>query len=182
MLMHFISVPPIRPHWPCTEQSWMFWPWDSWASGVLMTERLPRVLRVHGNQTHDTPPIRCQTSSIYYWRPDWGHHWANPPAPERFDLAISRHILSERLQLVHLEPRDLLERNKFTDILNNTVETHKPVAGCPTPLSRDSSSSQFTPSERLGSSGRKYCCRHLWFILAQLLQFSLVRRNWGTVI
>ena len=57
------------------------------------------------------------------------------PLPKRFDLWLGRRVLSEQLQLVHLEPSDLLERNKFTDILCNIVETHNPVAGCPTLLS-----------------------------------------------
>lgn len=39
------------------------------------------------------------------------------PLPKHFDLALGHHILSEQFQLVHLDPRDHLERNKFNDIL-----------------------------------------------------------------
>ena len=51
------------------------------------------------------------------------------PLPQPLDLALGRHILSEQLQLVHLEPRHLLERNKITFCYKCDPS---PVAGLPT--------------------------------------------------
>ena len=51
------------------------------------------------------------------------------PLPQPLDLALGRHVLSEQLQLVHLEPRHLLDRNKITFCYECD---RSPVAGCPT--------------------------------------------------
>ena len=49
--------------------------------------------------------------------------------PQPLDLALGRHVLSEQLQLVHLEPRHLLETNKIKFCYKCDPS---PVAGCPT--------------------------------------------------
>ena len=49
--------------------------------------------------------------------------------PQPLDLALGRHVLSEQLQLVHLEPRHLLEKNKIKFCYKCDPS---PVAGCPT--------------------------------------------------
>lgn len=99
----------------------------------------------------------------------------NLPLPKPLDLALGCHILSK---LFHLELRDLLEKkHKITDILCNSVEGRGSLTYCrlshsiltlaslsPGPwvipsLSGDPSSPHVTTRERIGSSGRKSCCR-----------------------